>query len=70
MFKLTKVIAQSTISYTEFIKMALCKIRLNYTHKVETQKANLNEYKRILSRCHLYEFGLYERACQIDVCQV
>ena len=42
----------------EFTKSArTCKILLNYIHKVETLKANLDEYKRI-SRRHLYEFGV------------
>ena len=29
------------------------------SHKIEARKANLNEYKRTLSRRHLYEFGVY-----------
>ena len=42
----------------EFTKSArTCKILLNYIHKVETLKANLDEYKRICRR-HLYEFGV------------
>ena len=32
---------------------------MNYIHKVEARKANVNEYKRIISRHHLYEFGVY-----------
>ena len=30
----------------------------NFTHGRGSQKANLNEYKRILSRRHFYKFGV------------
>ena len=33
--------------------------------KVEDRKTNLNEYKRIISRRHLYEFGVWVTVSQI-----
>ena len=30
-----------------------------YTKFIKARKVNLNEYKRIKSRRHLYEFGVY-----------
>ena len=51
---------------TEFIKMEatynillMSKICLNYIHKVEARNAKLNEPKRIISRRHIYEFGVF-----------
>ena len=46
-------------NYIQVRASTLCKILSNYINKVEAQKANLNEYKRKISRRHVYEFGVY-----------